>query len=92
VYGADRDKLWNEKLKRIGGFKGDPVRMSTGGLICRSGATILMASMSKPSARATALKTATMERGRLAAAQGDLAEIKAAMFARRIGRGCRRRG
>jgi hypothetical protein len=34
--------------------------------------------MTKPSARAPALATATKQRGRLASAQADLAEIKAA--------------
>jgi hypothetical protein len=34
-YGTDRDTLWNDQLKQMGGFKDDPVRMSTNGLICR---------------------------------------------------------
>ncbi|MGY4284919.1 hypothetical protein ACVWXO_004139 [Bradyrhizobium sp. LM2.7] len=34
--------------------------------------------MTKPSARAPAMATATKQRGRLAAAQANLAEIKAA--------------
>lgn len=37
-YGADRDKIWNDELKQLGGFKYEPVKLSGNGLQCKSAA------------------------------------------------------